>query len=145
MWEWSHGLARLGAEVGTRIKADSGAALFIDYGRDVAGPGDTLQAVRGHVREAPLANPGMADLTAQVDFPAFAAAARAAGATAASIESQGAFLQRLGIGHRAEILKRASPARADVIERQLSRLVGPDGMGELFKVLAVTSPGIVAP
>jgi NADH dehydrogenase [ubiquinone] 1 alpha subcomplex assembly factor 7 len=145
VWEWSPKLAQFGAEVGARLVADAGAALFIDYGRDAPGPGDTLQAVRGHEKELALANPGVADLTAHVDFPAFAAAARGAGATVSPIESQGAFLTRLGIAHRAAALERASPERAGAIDRQLDRLVSPDGMGALFKVVAMTSPGLAAP
>jgi SAM-dependent MidA family methyltransferase len=145
VWEWSGALADFGAEVGARLVADTGAALFIDYGRDAPGPGDTLQALRGHAKEPPLANPGLADLTAHVDFPAFASAAQGAGAKASPIETQGEFLRRLGIGHRAAALKRASPERADVIDRQIERLTSPDGMGALFKVLAVTSPSLAAP
>ena len=55
------------------------AALFIDYGHTKSALGDTLQAVRSHRYEDPLASPGEADLTAQVDFAAFAAAVEPAG------------------------------------------------------------------
>ena len=72
-------------------------------------------------------------------------AAHGAGATASPIENQGGFLRRLGIEHRAAALKRASPDRIDVIDRQLERLVSPEGMGDLFKVLTLTSPGLAAP
>ena len=145
VWEWSAALTAFGAEVGARLVADAGAALFIDYGRDAPGPGDTLQAVRGHEKEPVLANPGLADLTAHVDFPAFVTAAEDAGATASPIETQAGFLRRLGIEHRAAALRRAKPARADTIQRQLDRLIAPEGMGDVFKVVAVTSPGLVAP
>ncbi len=145
VWEWSDTLTRFGAEVGARLVADPGAALFIDYGRDAPGPGDTLQAVRGHAKEPPLANPGLADLTVHVDFPVFGAAAAGAGANVSPIETQGAFLRRLGIDHRAAALTRNSPERGDVIDRQIARLVSPEAMGKLFKVLAVTSPSLAAP
>lgn len=145
VWERSDALMRCCAEVGARLVADSGAALFVDYGRDAPGPGDTLQALRGHAKESPLANPGVADLTSQVDFPACADAIGGVGATVSPVETQGAFLRRLGIEHRAARLKRLAPDRAAVIDRQLERLTGPQGMGELFKVLVVTSPGLDAP
>ena len=145
IWEWSAELTRVGTEVGRRLAADAGAALFIDYGRGRPGPGDTLQALRGHGREHPLENPGLADLTAHVDFPAFAAAARVAGAEASPIETQSAFLSRLGIESRANVLTRASPARGELIARQLRRLTSAEGMGDLFKVIALTSPGLGAP
>ena len=143
--EWSATLTRVGTDVGRRLTAESGAALFIDYGRDCPGPGDTLQALRGHGREHPLENPGLADLTAHVDFPAFAEAARRAGALAGPIETQGDFLRRLGIECRAAVLGRASPEKSATIDRQLTRLTSSDGMGELFKVIALTSPGLEAP
>ncbi len=145
VWEWSPALAQFGAEVGARLVADSGAALFIDYGRGAPGPGDTLQAVRGHCKESPLANPGLADLTAHVDFPAFVTAAQRAGASVSPIETQGGFLRRMGIEYRAAALGRAGPDRAAAIDRQRDRLIAPHGMGELFKVVAVTSPGLAAP
>lgn len=145
IWEWSGVIARVGAEVGQRLAADGGGALFIDYGRDRPGPGDTLQALRGHGREHPLENPGLADLTAHVDFPAFAEAARRAGAVAAPIETQGDFLRRLGIGSRAAVLAHASPDKAEVIARQLDRLTASAGMGDLFKVVALTSGGLEPP
>ncbi len=145
VWEWSFDLVACGTEVGGRIAAEGGAALFIDYGRDVSGPGDTLQAVRGHRKEGPLENPGEADLTAHVDFPAFAAAARAAGAVAAPLETQAGFLSRLGIEHRAEALACARPEQRGTIARQLARLIAPDQMGALFKVAAIAAPGLVLP
>ena len=60
----------LGSELGARIAAEGGAALLIDYGRGVPGFGDTLQALKRHVKEDPLASPGEADLTVHADFPA---------------------------------------------------------------------------
>ncbi|CAN5416449.1 class I SAM-dependent methyltransferase [soil metagenome] len=135
----------LGSELGARIAADGGAALLIDYGRDAAGFGDTLQALRRHVKESPLVSPGEADLTVHADFPAVLAAAAREGAATAAILTQGEFLVRLGIGARAEALTAARPDRSEVIERQLERLVSPDQMGELFKVVCIHTPGLVPP
>ncbi len=135
----------LGAALGARIARDGGAALLIDYGRAVPGFGDTLQALRAHRKESPLASPGEADLTVHADFPAVLAAANAQGAATAHILTQGELLVRLGIGSRAEALARARPDKAEQIERQLERLVSPDQMGELFKVACIHSPGFVAP
>ena len=135
----------LGAEIGARIAADGGAALLIDYGRDQPGFGDTLQALRRHVKESPLASPGAADLTVHADFPAVLAAAAREGAATAPILTQGEFLVRLGIGARAEALTAARPDRSEVIERQLERLVSPDQMGELFKAVCIHTPGLAPP
>ena len=126
------------AELAGRLVAQGGAALLVDYGRAEPGPGDTLQALAGHKKVCPLMSPGEADLTAHADFPAVLAAARAAGASAALL-TQGAFLGRLGIEARAAALQRARPDRAQVIARQLERLIAPDQMGELFKAAAIWS------
>jgi SAM-dependent MidA family methyltransferase len=143
--EWSDALNRLGHTVGGLMTAAGGAALFIDYGRDTPGPGDTLQALREHCKESPLANPGRADLTAHVDFPAFLSAAQASGAAVGPIRTQGAFLSDLGVRGRAAALAKARPDRAATIHRQLQRLIGAEQMGELFKAAVVHQPGLSAP
>ncbi|ODT86022.1 SAM-dependent methyltransferase [Phenylobacterium sp. SCN 70-31] len=130
----------LGSALGERLVRDGGAALLIDYGRDAPGFGDTLQALRRHEHTDPLACPGEADLTVHADFPAVMAAAEREGATAA-IQTQARFLARMGIGERAETLLRARPDKAATIGRQLTRLVGADQMGDLFKACCLHSPG----
>lgn len=139
--EWSPALEALGGEIGARIAAQTGAAVFIDYGRDQPGPGDTLQALRGHVRRSPFDHPGEADLTAHVDFPAFLAAASAAGANVERPLAQGEFLLSLGLAARAAALCQAHPERADVIGRQVRRLVDSRAMGRLFKVACIHAGG----
>jgi SAM-dependent MidA family methyltransferase len=143
--ECSPVLAHFGRDVGKMVARRRGAALFIDYGSADAATGDTLQAVRKHRKESALAHPGEADLTAHVHFPTFLEGARAGGARTAPLETQGGFLERLGIGLRAEALARMSPQKANLIERQLQRLAAPAQMGELFKVACVHSCDIVAP
>jgi SAM-dependent MidA family methyltransferase len=140
VYEQSAAQAALGAEIGHRIARDGGAALLIDYGRATPGFGDTLQALRLHEKVDPLARPGEADLTIHVDFPAVMDAARAEGAEAA-ILTQTDLLARLGIGERAEALVRARPDRSATIGRQLTRLIGGDEMGQLFKACAIFEPG----
>lgn len=134
-----------GAELGARIARQGGAALLIDYGRAEPGFGDTLQALQAHRKVPPLESPGQADLTVHVDFPAVAAAARAAGAETRPILTQGELLARLGVHQRAQALAGAQPDREPTILRQLARLTAPDQMGDLFKVLAIHSAGLVPP
>ncbi len=143
--ERSDAQAAMGSMVGARIAADAGAALFIDYGRDAPGFGDTLQALIGHEKLSPLQRPGEADLTVHADFPAFAEAARQAGAGATPIMTQGDFLRALGIDARAAALMRARPDSADKLRRQLGRLIDADQMGDLFKAVAIHSPGLTPP
>jgi NADH dehydrogenase [ubiquinone] 1 alpha subcomplex assembly factor 7 len=128
-----------------RIASDGGAALAIDYGHS-GGFGDTLQAIRGHRYEDPLAAPGEADLTAHVDFAALARAAERGGAEAAPLLTQGAFLARLGIARRAAVLAQGKPPEIRAgIAAAVERLAGPAGMGTLFKVLGVGPRGVVLP
>lgn len=143
--EWSPKLVALGSVLGALVARAGGAALLIDYGRSQAAFGDTLQALRSHRKEDPLAHPGLADLTAHVDFPAFVAAAETAGAQVSRVELQGDFLRRLGIEERAARLRRAHPDQSEKIGRQLCRLIAPDQMGELFKVASIAAPGLELP
>ncbi len=124
-------------DIGARLAAQGGAALFIDYG--YAGPqcGETLQALRAHRPADLLAEPGEADLTAHVDFTALAQAAHAGGARCFGPIPQGQFLQALGIDLRARQLAQSGDASAIIAARD--RLVGDDQMGRLFKALALTA------
>ena len=133
------------AEVGGRIARHGGAALIVDYG-NWRGVGDTFQALRGHQRADPFADPGMADLTAHVDFAALADAARAAGACATAMVPQGVFLERLGIGARAETLAKGLEGEALASHAAAHRrLTHADEMGALFKVLGVYPEGSAPP
>jgi NADH dehydrogenase [ubiquinone] 1 alpha subcomplex assembly factor 7 len=131
------------AEVAARIARRGGAALFVDYGAVAAGPtGDTLQAVRGHAQCAPLDTPGEADLSTQVDFGPLVEVGRGAGAAVFGPLPQGVFLPRLGIETRIGALVRAGgPTQAPALHAALHRLIHPEAMGELFKVLALADPG----
>ncbi|WP_227285110.1 SAM-dependent methyltransferase [Boseongicola sp. H5] len=128
----------LAEEIGRRIAKDGGAALIVDYG-DWESRGDTLQAVAGHGTVDSLQDPGTADLTAHLAFGPLARAAAPARAT--TLVPQGMFLERLGIGMRAERLaaKLSGPAREQHIAAH-KRLTHPDEMGTLFKVMGLCPP-----
>jgi SAM-dependent MidA family methyltransferase len=139
IYEWRDDRVML--ELAQRLARNGGAALVIDYGHADSAQGETLQAVRGHRFADPLADPGLADLTAHVDFAALARAAKRAGTHAHGPMTQGAFLHRLGIAQRAERLKgNATPRQAADVDAALTRLTGRDAMGDLFKVLAIADP-----
>lgn len=132
----------------SRLASGEGAALVIDYGHVRSGLGDTLQALSAHRFADPLDRPGEADLTAHVDFAALARSALQAGARAFGPLTQGEFLERLGLSARAERLKfNATPVQKEVVDTAHRRLsgTGKGEMGELFKVLCVTSPTFEAP
>ncbi|MFZ5964767.1 class I SAM-dependent methyltransferase [Thalassococcus sp. BH17M4-6] len=129
-------------DLGQRIADHGGAALIIDYG-DADRTGDTFQAVQGHKKTDPLAAPGLADLTAHVDF---AALARAAPCAATQLATQGVFLERLGITPRAQAL--AARLTGDALNTHVAahrRLTHPSEMGTLFKVLGFVAEGAAPP
>jgi SAM-dependent MidA family methyltransferase len=132
---WSAELASLGAPL---------AALFIDYGHVAPALGDTLQAVRAHSYDDPLAGPGETDLTAQVDFSAVGAAMEGSGLICDGPVSQAEFLGSLGIAERASRLMAANPAQAARIEGDVARLMVPGGMGTRFHAIGVRSPGLAS-
>jgi SAM-dependent MidA family methyltransferase len=134
-------------QIASRVRADGGAALIIDYGYLKSAAGDTLQAIERHNYADPLLNPGRADVTAHVDFQSLARAAEDVGARVHGPVQQSDFLQRLGIEARAATLSaKATPQNAEDIVAAMRRLIGksPDGMGELFKVLGVSDPGLTS-
>ena len=83
---------------------------------------------------------------AHVDFAALATALARGGATVHPATTQGAFLQALGIAARRDrLLAAATGDQSTEIESAVARLVAPDGMGSLFKVLAATAPDLPPP
>ncbi len=128
------------------ISTFGGAGLFVDYGSTTRGVGDTLQAVRNHQHHPVLKEIGMADLTAHVDFESLAEAAVSAGTTATRAIEQRVFLERLGIHHRAETLCRGKdPQTSMAIHQDIDRLIAPDKMGALFKVMAIAGSKDLVP
>jgi NADH dehydrogenase [ubiquinone] 1 alpha subcomplex assembly factor 7 len=127
--------------VAQRLIHQEGAALFVDYGSAQSAAGDSLQAIAAKRMADPLGDPGHADLTAHVDFSDLAAVARGHGAAVWGPLTQGAFLTAWGLFARAQRLSASRPDQAETIHRALLRLTGPDEMGNLFKVLAITPPG----
>jgi len=133
-------------ELASRAAEAPLAALMIDYGHDESGYGETLQAVRAHRYADPLATPGEADLSAHVDFAALKRSAEALGLKSYGPLPQGAFLLKLGLGERRDqLLATATEAQRAAIASGAARLADPQQMGVLFKVLALTSTGLLPP
>lgn len=132
----------IGAALGARIAVQGGAALFLDYGPAESGFGDSLQAMTRQGAADPLGEPGSVDVTAHVDFAAFGAAARDAGARVLGPLPQGVFLGRLGLFSRAAILARMDPGGAARHLTAAERLAAPEHMGRLFKVICLCPPGL---
>jgi SAM-dependent MidA family methyltransferase len=131
-----------------------GYILAIDYGYEATelyGPrrlAGTLLGYRGHqVVDSPLADPGLTDLTAHVDFTAVAQLAAGHGFTAQPIATQQAFLMAAGLESELQALQ-ASPdltfanytrARSGIV-----RMLDPRHMGR-FRVLVAERDGDQTP
>ena len=128
-----------------RLRHHGGTAAIVDYGTMSTSYGDTLQAVLKHQFDDPLAHPGEADLTSHVDFEDLAKVALAAGAHINGCLRQGDFLYGLGIAERAsKLAKEKTFEQQKLIAAAVDRLAGEGAgkMGELFKVLAISSPDV---
>jgi len=121
----------------SRIAETSGALLAIDYGYSTRPLSPTVQAASNHSYAGILDRPGEVDLTAHVDFASLRKIATEEGLSTSPIIGQGEFLKGLGIELRADVLKKnATTEQAAAIDSALARLIAPNQMGEMFKVLA---------
>jgi SAM-dependent MidA family methyltransferase len=132
--------------IGERLAEDKGAALIIDYGHLTSAPGNTLQAMRSHGFTGVIGSPGECDLTSHVDFQELGHALEEGGGVVHPAMTQRAFLLAMGLEPRIEqLVAAANTDLREILMRQKARLADSDKMGNLFKVLAVTSPGIDTP
>ncbi len=138
--ETSPACASVMFEVAGRLREQNGAALFIDYGYSDGRSGSSIQAVRDHQQVGVFDAPGEADLSAHVDFAQMALVAESRGARVLGTAPQGAWLAALGINERAAALAEHAPQHRDALMRAKERLIAPDQMGELFKVLGLAAP-----
>lgn len=116
-------------------RLERGAAFFIDYGFPQAEyyhaqrHGGTLMCHRGHQADGdPLADLGLKDITAHVDFTGIALAGQEAGLDVIGYTTQARFLMNCGL---LDML-----AGADVRSvAHAQKLITEHEMGELFKVI----------
>jgi NADH dehydrogenase [ubiquinone] 1 alpha subcomplex assembly factor 7 len=125
-------MAGVGLWLGSLARAGAKVALVADYGK--AGPSGDVRAYRAQAEADPLAEPGTADLTADVDFAALEHAARANGFTVAAAETQEKFLLRHGALEALNAVDRNSVEGASSYLR-FRQLLLPTGLGAAFKVL----------
>lgn len=127
------------------LKNFGGSSLIIDYGYDI-NPNKrtryqynpTIQAVMTHQYSPILDNLGEADISAHVDFNALKMVAKNTKINVINTISQRDFLIQNGILLRAKTLKDKLDAHlAEIIKKQVDRLILPKQMGNLFKVLQI--------
>ncbi|KAI7906321.1 S-adenosyl-L-methionine-dependent methyltransferase [Cokeromyces recurvatus] len=125
-------------KVAKYLNRNGGTGLVIDYGQDYV-QGDTLRAIKNHKIVYPWSDPGNADLSADVDFSFLKEAIRTGSDLIAyGPITQKDFLQSLGIANRVESLFRKakdSRTRKTILDGA-ERLVDPNEMGRIYKVLA---------
>ena len=124
---------------------EQGAVLLIDYGyarSEYFHPQHSEGTLMCHFRQRAHADalfyPGLQDITAHVDFTAVAEAADDTGLNVAGYTCQAGFLLACGIE---KLLQSAALDQNTAWFQQtegLKRLVLPSGMGERFKVMALT-------
>ncbi|KAL5612996.1 hypothetical protein BROUX41_003927 [Berkeleyomyces rouxiae] len=135
--------ARIGGNSTFARDRPVGAALIIDYGQSDAIPANSLRGIKEHQRVSAFSEPGLVDLSADVDFK---------GLTDAFIDSsphievhgpvmQGDFLSMMGMKEQAAAISKsvADKDLADRIRDAAERLMdkSPNGMGKVYKILAV--------
>ncbi|KAG2182781.1 hypothetical protein INT44_005761 [Umbelopsis vinacea] len=130
-WEVMRKMAEL-------VDRNGGVGLAIDYGQDYA-QGHTLRAIRQHKIVHPMSDPGSADLSADVDFLALKNMAKpSSNVSTYGPVTQGHFLHSLGIETRLKMLLKSAKTRERALDmiKSYERLVNPDEMGQIYKVLA---------
>lgn len=144
-------------DVADIIERQGGAALFIDYGSD-QGSRDSLRGFSRHEQVHFLSQPGLVDITADVDFVALrhAVNTRKTDEAAKAHQTvrafgpvqQGEFLMAMGIQERVvQLMERddCSDEMADNLYKALIRLASPEEMGQLYKVLSIVPKDALPP
>ncbi|MFS7970740.1 putative protein arginine methyltransferase NDUFAF7 [Helianthus anomalus] len=141
--------------IAKRISSDGGGALIIDYGLDSI-VSDSLQAIRKHKFVNILDDPGSADLSAYVDFPAIKHSAEEVSEDVCVYGpiTQSQFLGNLGINFRVEaLLQNCTDEQAESLRTGYWQLVGdgeapfwegpdeqtPIGMGSRYLAMAIVN------
>lgn len=130
-------------KVSKLIKASKGAALFFDYGERYCQK-DTLRGFRKHKEAHVLSEPGLVDITADVDFLACENIAKKNGVNVEKTVTQGDFLIGMGAVSRIEQLindDNTTDEQATLLVESFKKIVHPDEMGKRFKVLGLSNLG----
>lgn len=140
--------SRIGGSAQNPKPKPCGAALILDYGPgDGSIPANSLRGIRKHKRVSPFAEPGLVDLSVDVDFAAIAEAATLAseGVEVHGPVAQGVFLEVMGIRERAGALAKKAwggekeKEKGEAVDKACKRLIdmGPGGMGKIYQALAI--------
>lgn len=128
-------------QIAYKITQQGGLGLFIDYGAaKTPWVGDSLQAMKNHQYVDVFEDVGNTDITHHVDFLSLQQQFSQHQLKIGNLLSQRDFLLSLGIEQRLhQQEKHLSSEELTTLKLAISRLINPQFMGELFKVLIVTS------
>ena len=119
---------------------NNGIFILIDYGNYSATGFSSIQSIKKHNYSNFLENVGRKDLTYMLDFAYFKKEF-----VSKKLNTYGPFTQKdffisLGIKERKnKILKYCSISQKKIIESGYDRIIGKNNMGELYKVLIISS------
>jgi SAM-dependent MidA family methyltransferase len=126
-------------------RCERGLALILDYGfpaSEYYHPQRNAGTLMAHYRHRafadPLLRPGLADVTAHVDFSAIAHAGVRGGMAVAGFATQAQFLVNCGIVDALSTVEDPQSSAYLRAASAVNQLTSPAEMGELFKVLALT-------
>jgi len=128
--------------IAKKINKFDGGLLTFDYGYNVRKNQSTIQAVNKHKYMNLFCKPGQSDITSHINFKLFQKILKKNNLDVKKIINQNVFLKKLGILERANILskKMTFKAKANMFYR-LKRLLHPNEMGDLFKVIFAKKKG----
>ena len=129
------GLAEL-KKISSKISKLNGCLLMIDYGYFKPNNQNTLQSVIKHSKNNIFRNLGKADITCHVNFSLLSEYFVKNNLKVKKTITQNEFLNNMGILQRAEIVsKNMKFSEKSDLYLRLKRLLSPQYMGDLFKVI----------
>ncbi|KRX49027.1 NADH dehydrogenase [ubiquinone] complex I, assembly factor 7 [Trichinella murrelli] len=133
-WEISPASVVVLRSISKLITEFGGAMLIVDYGHD-GEKGDTLRAFANHQIVDPLQNPGMVDMTADVNFCYLKKQLENLVVCFGPV-TQGEFLLRMGVGFRLQQLLGSveNESQRDYLISSCDYLVNSEKMGSHFKI-----------
>ncbi len=124
------------------INIHNGGLICFDYGFQNKKMFNTLQSVKNHSYSKILLNPGKQDITHLINFSFLSNLIKELNLEYEGITNQGFFLKKMGIIERANIIskKYKFKKKLDLFYR-LKRLIHPNEMGNVFKVIYIKKKG----
>ncbi|PPR42439.1 MAG: hypothetical protein CFH21_01113 [Alphaproteobacteria bacterium MarineAlpha5_Bin11] len=129
--------------IGNKLKCGNGLLIIIDYGDYFSKGKSTIQSFYSHKLTNFLDNPGTQDLTHKIDFSSIKKIFTDMSLKVYGPFTQKNFLESIGIEERKnQILQNSSSdLKKDLIDGY-NKIINKDEMGEIFKVLIVSTKKI---